>query len=157
MKLIVSAVLIATAGQASALSCLFGDGAMAYEQALSNGSDARPVVGQLSWGSGIGAPVMAFEGQKFELPARFIGEVMQPDGTRVPFDSDIIVYTSCINGDCGYAGEGYQMLSFLHMIDGSPVMHAYPCQSYPVHGNDVDIALVQACLDGGPCTGAERQ
>lgn len=157
MKTILTAALVVFAGQqASALSCNFGDAAAGYLQAVDHGGTFRAAVGTLEWSddeteTSNGVLVMDFEGQEFDLPARFVGEVLLPNRERVALDEMIQVRANCINGDCGYAYVSEPMLTYLHEINGETVMLAYPCQSYPAAPDAASIELVQACLDGDDC------
>jgi len=147
------------AGQADALSCMFGGGAVAYNQAAQNGANFVPAVGSLRWSrlSGVntymGGLVMAHEGQEHDVVARFTGDIMGANGERTPIDQNLRVQTWCANGDCGYASDRGEMLTFLHNTPDGVVMIATPCQSYPTGADPVTVAEVQQCLDGGPCSG----
>jgi hypothetical protein len=157
--MICAAGLAVLAGQASALSCRFGDGAVAYSQAQGSGGPFRAVVGSITWdlandaihGGGF---LMEYEGQEFDVDARFNGEVLLAGGKRMPIDENIRVQTWCANGDCGYATDRGEMLTFLHDTDIGTIMLATPCQSYPIGPSEKAIALVQNCVDGGACSGA---
>lgn len=154
--------LVLAAGKASALSCSFSDAAGAYNDAQSLGNDFVAVVGQLDWEpfgpypehNGI---AMEFEGQDHVVDGRFNGEVLNESGVRTTFDGPVSIQAACINGDCGYAYRDAPMLSFIHTVDGASVMYTYPCQSYPRTVTPEGIAQIQACVDGGDCTGTWTQ
>ncbi|MGJ8625055.1 MAG: hypothetical protein ACSHW1_20110, partial [Yoonia sp.] len=95
---------------------------------------------------------MDYEGQFYDLPLHFTGEVIEANGVRTPIDASVRVLSHCINGDCGYAGEG-EVLTFLHAVNGELVMYAGPCQSYPRAPVPEAVALVQQCVDDGQCEG----
>lgn len=164
MKTLITAALIATcATHASALSCMFGNTAMAYQQAEGNGTDFVPAIGVitwqktpgvLNWGGGLG---MQYEGQEYDVTARFVGDIIAPTGERIPIDEDVQVQTLCINGDCGYASADHEMLTFLHTTDAGRVMHAYPCQSYPTGFDEQSIKDVIECANGGACEAASTR
>ena len=154
-----ASVLAISTGEASALDCLFGDAAMAFEQAKSNGEPFRAVVGTMTWQAPEiqilnGYLMMEYEGQEYDVPARFVGVELLANGESVPVEHDIHVHTWCANGDCGYASANVEMLTFLQDTDFGIVMNSYPCQSYPIGASAANIDAVQNCLDGGPCSGA---
>jgi len=157
-RFLLVAGLVTWAGQADALSCMFGGGGVAFAQAAQNGADFSPAIGTLQW-SGLndldtymGRLVMAHEGQEHDVVARFTGDIMGKGGERMPIDQNLRVQTWCANGDCGYAHSEGEMLTFLHNTPGGVVMIATPCQSYPTGADGVTVAEVQQCLDGGPCS-----
>ena len=157
-QMIRAAKLVASAGQATALSWLFGDSAVAVTQAQELGADFQAAIGTLAWdlpadqlhGGGL---IMEYEGPERTTPARFTGDIISADGQRTPIDAAVFVETICINGDCGYAYTGFEMLTFLHEGDAGLVMDAYPCQSYPTGVSETTLATVQSCIEGGPCDG----
>ncbi len=156
IKTLLVAALVTSAGQASALSCLFGDTAVAYNQAAGYGDDFLSVTGSLDWDLPEADPnsfnlAMDYEGQTYEVAAHFTGEVIGENGSSIPIDVDVTILTECINGDCGYAHKGQPMLSFLHPQGADYVMHAFPCQSYPSGFDAEALAILQSCVDGGEC------
>lgn len=155
-SMFLAAGLVALAGQANALSCKFGNGAAGYADAVQNGSNFRAVIGTLDWAlpaqdTPMGGLMMDFEGQEHNVIARFTGEVMGTAGARTPIDRNIRVRSACINGDCGYAASGFEMVSFLHDTTDGAVMYSYPCQGYPMGVGSETITDVQQCIDAGPC------
>lgn len=153
MKAMIAAALICVAGQAQALSCPFGDGAAAYLQAKDHGDSFRAAIGTLTWADPgqSGGFQMDFEGQEYDVLARFRGEVLAANGARTPVDQKLRVRASCVNGDCGYAYGENEMLTFLHDTPEGVVMNAPPCQSYPRTPNPQLVTQVQSCVDGGAC------
>jgi hypothetical protein len=151
-----AAILAVSASEASALSCRFGDGAAAFGAAEANGATFTAAIGTIRWASSEtathgGGLMMEFEGQEHDVAARFSGEIMKPNGERLPIEQNLRVQSSCINGDCGYASDQGEMLTFLHETGDGLVMYAWPCQSYPTGPDTETLAQVQRCVDGGPC------
>jgi len=156
MKLVMSGLLIALAGQASALSCSFANAAGGYNQAQGNGNDFVAVAGQLDWvpfgpNSDFSGFAMEKEGQEYAVAGQFIGVIIGENGVRTPIDGPVTIRSICTNGDCGYAFRGDQMISYIHNVEGERVMYAYPCQSYPQLAEASNLDAVQACVNGEAC------
>lgn len=158
IKLVLGTVTAMTlhATQAAALSCMFGDPTDAHSQAVQNGTNFVTVVGTLDWEPFGPYPehngfAMEYEGQTYAVEGHFKGDVLGLGGVRTPIETAVIIQAECINGDCGYASRGLEMLSFLHTVDDETVMFTYPCQSYPTAASAEAISELQACIDSGNC------
>lgn len=155
-SVLVAAALMASAGQTQALSCEFGDGAVAFGQARAIGAGFRTAVGELTWDApatdiNSGIIIDDTEGERVNFHAQFVGEVLRTSGAREDLNIPITVSSFCINEDCGYAIQNVPLIVFLHLESSGWVLHAVPCQSYPLRATEEEIGRVQACIDGGSC------
>lgn len=81
-SMILEAGLLALAGQASTLSCMFCDDATGYADAVKNSVDFKEGIGTLDWArpsqdTPMGGLMMEFEGQQHIAFAHFTGDVME--------------------------------------------------------------------------------
>lgn len=148
MKSVILAGLIAaTAGQASALSCNYGNTATAWDEARRVDMSFVAVQGRF-W---LADAWRSFEEEDYELQARFSGVIVHPDGTTTPYNRRVQVFGSCINGDCGYLQSGQEVLTFIFESNDGLVTYSMPCSSFPLGIAPEVKAEVLSCMNDGPC------
>jgi len=155
MKYLIAALALAFAASASpalALSCMDGNTAAGWKDAIGTNLPFRVVQGTFE----MDVPGLQFEEEEFTLPAQFTGQVIASDGTTTPLSTSVKVIGACANGDCGYVYPDTEILTFLFDApdEAEPITYSWPCAAYPMAATAETVTEVLRCLNGGRCVEA---
>lgn len=130
-----------------ALSCLPTDLATDYLHAINRAEPFSILIGRINYS----APSYGNE-DSFNFSGEFTGEAMLPDGTLMPYRSDVRIDGQCINGDCGWLGAvAERQIVFAYDQGGVLTVPVFPCSAIPTVASDENVTQLHACLTGGAC------
>ena len=149
------AVMLCTAGQAQALSCLRADAAATYLKAANSDTQYMVVLGRFLFdGSALktAAEDMKQSRQARQTPARFSGHYLTKAGFVAPWSSTIGLQVDCAASWCGSLQSGAQTLAFVQTNGAEHTLHLSPCGDTTfVNPKADDIGSVVACHKGRQC------
>ena len=149
------AVMLCTAGQAQALSCLRADVATTYLKAANSDTQYMVVLGRFLFdGSALktAAEDMKQSRQARQTPARFSGYYLTKAGFVAPWSSTIGLQVDCAASWCGGLQSGVQTLAFVQTNGADHTLHLSPCGDTTfVNPHAGDIGSVFACHKGRQC------
>lgn len=155
-RIILSSLIIAFTGQASALSCVPWDAAGAYSRAAE--SERRFVIGHgqfLRTSNDMPGPTdpHAPEAQPYSFDALFIGNLASRAGFNAPVELEVSVEVVCMAHWCGGIDEGQEALVFLEVDeDRNYSLVSGPCPfSFIPNPSREDLSQITACMAGRAC------
>ncbi|WP_438959347.1 hypothetical protein [Nereida sp.] len=149
------AVMLCTAGQAQALSCLRADAASTYLKAANSDAQYMVVLGRFLFDERAlktAAEDMQQSRHARQTPARFSGHYLTKAGFVFPWSSTIGLQADCAASWCGSLQSGAQTLAFVQTNGVDHTLHLSPCGDTTfVNPNAGDIGTVVACHKGRQC------
>ncbi len=147
-----TALAIAAAAPASALSCLAADPVAAFSQANAAEEVYVVVLGTFSGGPGKRAKGFGNAKQRSYL-AHFKGHSLNRNGPFEEIDQSVIVEETCAGMWCAEVNMGQEVLTFLKVqASGSPILTVGPCYDNAFFKpTPAQIKAIQQCFASG-CT-----
>lgn len=153
--LLFAALLALTGGQVDALSCMRADPIATFQRLAAAPEAYFVLYGRLSFDedalpagvSNGAAPTPA------PIPGRFVGKGLTRQGFTNTYVSNVTLQIGCAGLWCGSARSGVDAVFFVPASDPPVTLQAGPCGGM-IFENPADdvLAMLTACMQGGPCT-----
>lgn len=160
MKQIRTAMLMALSlslpGPAVALSCLAPDVARTFQK-LDRAEERYIAVHGVLTFDDTKLPKTDMQDQastpeSTPLPAKLTGQSLSAEGFTTQFDKAITLDVRCFGPWCAGAASGAEILGFVELRDGGPVLTLDPCNStsFP-EPEEAMLSTAVRCMQGGVC------
>lgn len=152
-RMIIAAVLVATAGQASALSCVAPDIAATFSWAAESDEAYLVVLGEFSISTAPPVQGITEQPESYTVPATFEGQILGVNGFAGAYEFEVLINVDCLGPWCGAEpATATPTIAFLLQAANGYVLNAGPCfgDSFAPARAD-DIRRVEACMRGESC------
>lgn len=153
-KIVLASVLIATASQSTALSCLRPHVATSFHNASQSDDVYSVVHGRFTFDENLLPRFPAQPGQRVDpITARFQGQSLSNEGFVQPVQTQITLQPACAGSWCGQLTSGQQVLAFVQHDDRMGLtLTLDPCSwsVFPEPDRE-DLQQVVACIQGATC------
>lgn len=155
-----AALALLLAGPALALSCMRPDAARTYQQLDAAEERYIAVHGELTFDeTKLPETDLQDQGSTPEstpLPARLRGMSLSPEGFTTPFDRPVTLDVRCYGPWCAGVASGTDVLGFVELREGGPVLTLDPCYSVTIPEPDQKMLdQVISCMKGEGCEPVE--
>ena len=144
-----TAVLIALAGPAQALSCLRPDPATSFATASASDLPYLVMTGELTAPPASGTT----EQQPVSILARLTGHGLTNAGFTVPYDGDVVLDVTCAGPWCGALPASGPVVAFARIDGPTPVIEMSACGGWLFPDPDrATLDLLTDCINGKACS-----
>ena len=152
---ILAMLIVATGGQAYALSCLRPDPVETFQRLAGLSDDYFVLYGTLAFDQ----RALPRGSNNFEdnqdpnpIPARFVGKGLSQAGFATPYVSNVLLQVTCLGPWCGTPRSGGTALYFVPASDPPVTLQAEPCGGMIFDDPAPEVLeMLTTCMQGGTC------